>query len=83
MGIPVQAGSQGVAGVICPVASRIEGRVRARLAPLLILVARPRPTDRIAKVAERGQHIDVLTANTPPPTPIRLPRQDAGWRHVR
>lgn len=79
MGIPVQAGSQGVAGVICPVASRIEGSVRARLAPLLILVASQAEADRIAKVAEIGQHIEVLTANTPPPPPIRPPRQDAGW----
>jgi hypothetical protein len=57
MGIPVQAGSQGVAGVICPVASRIEGSVRARLAPLLILVASQAEAERIATVAERGQRI--------------------------
>lgn len=79
MGIPVQAGSQGVAGVICPVASRIEGNVRARLAPLLILVASQAEADRIAMVAERGQQIEVLTANTSSPPPIRPPRQDAGW----
>lgn len=79
MGIPVLAGSQGVAGVICPVASRIEGSVRARLAPLLILVASQAEADRIARVAERGQVIEVLAADTPPPPPIRAPRPDAGW----
>lgn len=58
MGIPVQAGAQGVAGVICPVASRIEGTVRAGLAPLLLLVASQAEADRIAKIAEPGQRIE-------------------------
>lgn len=79
MGIPVQAGSQGIGGVICPVASRIEGSVRARLAPLLVLVASQAEADRIAKIAEPGQHIEVLAADTPSPPPIRPPRQDAAW----
>lgn len=79
MGIPVRAGSQGVAGVICPVASRIEGSVRTRLAPLLILVASKAEAERIAKVAERGQRIEVLTPSTPTGPPIRPARQDAAW----
>lgn len=79
MGIPVQAGSQGVAGVICPVASRIEGSVRARVAPLLILVASQAEAERIAKVAERGQRIEVLTPSTSTGPPIRPPRQEVGW----
>jgi hypothetical protein len=79
MGIPVQAGAHGVAAVICPVASRIEGSARARLAPLLILVASQAEAERIAKVAERGQRIEVLTPSTSTAPPIRPPRQDLGW----
>jgi competence protein CoiA len=71
MGIPVQAGSQGVAGVICPVASRIEGSVRARLAQLLILVSSQAEADRIANVAGRGQCIEVLTPSTLTGPPVR------------
>lgn len=69
MGIPVRAGSQGVAGVICPVASRIEGTVRARLAPLLILVASEAEAARIRKVADPAQRIEVLQ-----PAPKATPR---------
>ncbi|MHB8449972.1 MAG: competence protein CoiA family protein [Mycobacteriales bacterium] len=76
MGIPVEAGSQGVAGVICPVASRIKGSVRSRLAPLLILVASQDEAGRIAETAEPGQRIEVLASEAPPPPPIRSPRQD-------
>ena len=79
MGIPVQAGSQGVAGVICPVASRIEGSVRARLAPLLVLVASQAEADRIVTVAERGQRIEVLAGSRPPGPHIRPSRQEATW----
>lgn len=79
MGIPIQAGSQGIAGVICPVASRIEGSVRARLAPLLILVASKTEAERIAMVAERGQRIEVLTPGTSSGGPLRPARQDAAW----
>lgn len=79
MGTPVQAGSQGVAGVICPVASRIEGSVRTRLAPLLIVVATETEAARVRKMADPAQRIEVLTPDTERPPPIAPPRQYATW----
>lgn len=79
MGIPVRAGAQGVAGVICPVASRIEGSARARLAPLLIVVASEAEAARIRKVADPAQRIEVLVVDERRPPPIAPPRQNAAW----
>lgn len=67
MGIPVEAGSHGVAAVICPVASRIEGRVRATLAPLLLFAATEAEATRIRKQADPAQRIEVLTGERTPP----------------
>ncbi|GAC1594698.1 MAG: hypothetical protein NVS3B21_16960 [Acidimicrobiales bacterium] len=67
MGIPVEAGAHGVAAVICPVASRIQGRVRAALAPLLLFAATESEATRIRKQADPAQRIEVLTGDRTPP----------------
>ena len=60
MGLPVEAGANGVAAVICPVASRIEGRVRTVLAPLLLFAASEAEADRIRQQADPAQRVEVL-----------------------
>lgn len=68
MGIPVEAGAHGVAAVICPVASRIKGRVRSDLAPLLLFAATEAEATRLRKQADPGQRIEVLAGERTPPS---------------
>lgn len=68
MGIPIKAGAQGVAAVICPVASRIEGRVRTALAPLLLFAATETEAARILNAADPAQRVEVLTGERTPPS---------------
>ncbi len=68
MGIPVKAGAHGVAAVICPVASRIQGTVRTSLAPLLLFAATEAEAGRIRKAADPSQRVEVLAGERTPPS---------------
>ncbi|WP_235736808.1 competence protein CoiA family protein [Nocardioides alcanivorans] len=55
-------------GVIAPVASRINGSVRARLAPLTLFAASSAERDRLARVCLPGQRIEVYEVQVEVPS---------------
>ncbi|MFC8765810.1 RNA methyltransferase [Streptomyces sp. NPDC057193] len=65
MGVPLYVRGKPYA-VICPVASRVTA-LRDALAPLVFFAATEYERDRIAAQAARGQRIEVLTVELPPP----------------
>ncbi len=68
MGVPVRVNGRTYA-VICPVASRIDARLRRRFASLLLVVAEERERARVAKACEPRQRIVVIKAPSPASTP--------------
>lgn len=68
MGLPVFVGDRAYA-VICPVASRVVGAVRRRLAPLTVIVASEPERARLAKACAPGQQIVVIPVTVPDPPP--------------
>jgi competence protein CoiA len=63
MGVPAYVPS-GPYAIICPVASRIKGPARSRLARLLIIVADERERDRVAAECVPEQRIVVIPADS-------------------
>lgn len=63
-------------GVVAPVASRIVGQVRDRLAPLAVFVATDAERDRLARVCVPGQRIVVFEV------PVQVPEVPRGVERI-
>jgi competence protein CoiA len=64
MGVPLFVHDQAQA-VICPVAGRVSGAVRARLGELTLIVASDTERDRLATVCVPGQRIEIFEVEVP------------------